>query len=90
MPSFESKHRMGIMTHPQDIGSTETLLRCLDLAIEASAMTYDLDPDIASFAMMAALALAERLAIGDDAAYRMRDSAIAELRKKQGQKTGSG
>ncbi|HEX4195463.1 MAG TPA: hypothetical protein VHY80_20310 [Stellaceae bacterium] len=61
-------------------GETETLWVFLDLMIDGSALIFDIDLEIASFAMMAALVAAERLGISDDAAYRLRDSALAEKR----------
>ncbi|HEV8016689.1 MAG TPA: hypothetical protein VGP48_14215 [Stellaceae bacterium] len=63
--------------------ATEELLRFLDAMIDASASAFDVDAELASFAMMAALAAAERLAITDQAAYRLRDTAIAEVRRKR-------
>jgi hypothetical protein len=60
---------------------TEALLRFLDLAIEASALVFDINADVAGFAMMAALVAAEELGISDEAAYRMRDSAL-ELKRR--------
>jgi hypothetical protein len=68
--------------------ATEDLLWFLDATIEASACVFDLNAELASFAMMAALAAAERLAISDEAAYRLRDSAIAEVRRKRGAERG--
>lgn len=61
---------------------TEALLRFLDLTIEASALVFEADGDIAGFAMMAALVAAEKLGISDAAAYRMRDSALSEWKKQ--------
>lgn len=61
---------------------TEALLRFLDLTIAASALVFEAEADIAGFAMMAALAAAEKLGISDTAAYRMRDSALAEWKKQ--------
>jgi hypothetical protein len=46
-------------------------------------MAYDIDSEAASFAMMAAMAAAERLGISDASTYRMRESALAEIRRKR-------
>jgi hypothetical protein len=62
---------------------TQVLLRFLDLAIEASALVFDINADIAGFAMMAALVAAEELGISDASAYHMRDSALLELRRRR-------
>jgi hypothetical protein len=61
---------------------TQALLRFLDLTIEASALVFDIHPDIAGFAMMAALVAAEELGISDSAAYHMRDSVLLELKRR--------
>jgi hypothetical protein len=63
--------------------ATKALLRCLDLLIEASALVLETAPETAGFAMMAALTAAEKLGISDDTAYRLRDTALNELRKEQ-------
>lgn len=60
----------------------QALLRFLDLTIEASALVFEAHAEIAGFAMMAALVAAEELGISDAAAYRMRDSALSELKRR--------
>jgi hypothetical protein len=63
--------------------ATEELLRFLDATIDPSAWAFDLDAELASLAMMATLATAKRLAISNEAAYRLRDSAIAEVKHSE-------
>ena len=60
----------------------ETLLRFLDEMIDGSASVFDIDAEVASFAMMAALVAAERLGISDATAYQMRASALADVRRQ--------
>ncbi len=62
---------------------TETLLRFLDEMIDGSASVFDIDAEVASFAMMAALVAAERLGISDTTAYQMRASALADVRRQR-------
>jgi hypothetical protein len=61
----------------------DALVCFLDLSIDASALMVDIDPDIGSFAMMAVLVAAEKLGMSDGAAYALRDSALAEIRKRR-------
>lgn len=60
---------------------TWALWRFLELVLDASAILYDYDAEIADLAMLAALAAADRLALSDEIAYRLRDSALAEVRR---------
>jgi hypothetical protein len=58
------------------------LSRFLDLVLDAYAASCDVDDEVASFAMMAALVAAERLAVSDRALAMMRDSAVADARRQ--------
>lgn len=66
-----------------DSDTSEELLRFLDLVIDASASMFDVDPELASFAMMAVVVVAERLGIPDETAYQLRNAAVAEIRKRR-------
>jgi hypothetical protein len=63
--------------------ASDDVLQFLDLSIDACALVADIDPEIASFTMMAVLVAAERIGLSDHAAYRMRDSAIAAIRRRR-------
>jgi hypothetical protein len=63
-------------------GMAEALWRFLDLVLIAYAVSCDVDAEVASFAMMAALVVAERLALSDRALAMMRDSAVADARRR--------
>jgi hypothetical protein len=61
---------------------TQALWRFLDLVLAAYAVSCDVDAGVASFAMLAALAVAERLALSEQAVGMMRDSAVATARRR--------
>jgi len=62
---------------------TQALWRFLELVLAAYAVACDVDGDIAGFAMLAALAVAERLALSEQAVDMMRDSAVAAARRRR-------
>jgi hypothetical protein len=62
---------------------TQALWRFLELMLAAYAVSCDFDADIAGFAMLAALAVAERLALSEQAVDMMRDSAVAAARRRR-------
>ncbi len=62
---------------------TRALWRFLELVLAAYAVSCDVDTDIAGFAMLAALAVAERLALSEQAVGMMRDSAVAAARRRR-------
>jgi hypothetical protein len=59
------------------------LWRFLDLVLYAYALSCDIDADVANFAMLAALAVGDRLALSENAVRMMRDSAVAEARRQR-------
>ena len=67
----------------QEDGKTEALWRFLDLMLVAYALSCDIDAEIASFVMLPVLVVAERLALSDEALSMMRNSAVAQARKRR-------
>jgi len=63
--------------------NTQALWRFLDLVLDAYAVSCDIDADIANFAMLAMLAVAERLGLSEKALRMMRDSAVAKARRRR-------
>jgi hypothetical protein len=61
---------------------TRALWRFLELVLAAYALSCDVDAEVAGFAMLAALAVAERLALSEEAVGMMRDSAVATARRR--------
>jgi len=67
----------------QDDRKAEALWKFLDLMLEAYALSCDIDAEVASFVMLPVLVVAERLALSDKALSLMRDSVVAQARKRR-------
>ncbi len=61
------------------------LWKVLDLILEAYAVAVIYELDVASFALMTALALGDHLGLPESAVHRMSQSAAAAAKRKHGQ-----